>query len=34
MGVRRAPLVTTNPRNPAALAYDALWGELRRAISV
>ena len=34
MGVRRAPLVTTNPRSPAALAYDALWGEVRRAISV
>jgi chromosome partitioning protein len=33
MGVRRAPLVTTNPRNPAALAYGALWDELRRAIS-
>lgn len=34
MGVRRAPLVTTQPRHPAALAYDALWGELRRAIGV
>jgi cellulose biosynthesis protein BcsQ len=34
MGVRRAPLVTTHPRHPAAVAYDALWGELRRAIGV
>jgi chromosome partitioning protein len=29
MGVRRAPLVITAPRNPAALAYRALWEELR-----
>ncbi len=34
MGVRRAPLVTTQPRHPAALAYAALWEELRRAISL
>jgi chromosome partitioning protein len=29
MGLRRAPLVITAPRNPAALAYRALWEELR-----
>ena len=34
MGVRRAPLVATQPRHPAAVAYAALWDELRRAISV
>ena len=33
MGLRRAPLVMTQPRHPAALAYDALWGELRRVIN-
>ena len=27
MGVRRAPLVTSHPRSPAALAYAALWAE-------
>jgi chromosome partitioning protein len=27
MGVRRAPLVTSHPRNPAARAYAALWAE-------
>jgi chromosome partitioning protein len=32
MGLRRAPLVTTSPRNPAALAYAGLWDELRRAL--
>jgi hypothetical protein len=32
MGLRRAPLVVTAPRNPAALAYAALWEELRAAI--
>ncbi|HYH88091.1 MAG TPA: ParA family protein [Solirubrobacteraceae bacterium] len=32
MGVRRAPLVTTRPRDPAALAYAALWDELRAAL--
>jgi chromosome partitioning protein len=34
MGVRRAPLVSTQPRHPASLAYAALWEELRRAIGV
>ena len=34
MGLRRAPLVTTHPRSPAALAYGELWAELRRAISL
>ena len=34
MGVRRAPLVTTRPRDPAALAYTALWDELRRALKL
>ena len=28
MGVRRAPLVTTNPRSPAARAYADLWAEV------
>ena len=32
MGLRRAPLVITAPRNPAALAYAALWEELRAAL--
>jgi chromosome partitioning protein len=32
MGLRRAPLVTTQPRHPAAVAYAALWDELRRAL--
>jgi cellulose biosynthesis protein BcsQ len=32
MGLRRAPLVITAPRNPAALAYVALWEELRAAL--
>jgi cellulose biosynthesis protein BcsQ len=32
MGLRRAPLVVTAPRNPAALAYAALWEELRAAL--
>ena len=32
MGLRRAPLVTTRPRDPAAVAYAALWDELRRAL--
>ena len=32
MGVRRAPIVVTHPRHPAAVAYVELWGELRRAI--
>ena len=27
MGVRRAPLVTSHPRSPAARAYVALWAE-------
>ena len=30
--LRRAPLVITAPRNPAALAYVALWEELRAAL--
>ena len=34
MGVRRAPLVTTNPRNPVSLAYAARWAELRVALSL
>ena len=34
MGVKRAPLVVTQPRSPAALAYAELWDELRRAIAV
>ena len=34
MGVRRSPLVTTNPRNPVALAYAALWEELRAALKL
>ena len=29
MGVRRAPLVTSHPRSPAALAYADLWAEVR-----
>jgi hypothetical protein len=33
MGVRRAPLVVTNPRHPAALAYAALWDELQAALT-
>jgi hypothetical protein len=32
MGLRRAPLVVTSPRHPAALAYAALWDELRAAL--
>ena len=28
MGVRRAPLVTTHPRSPAARAYAGLWREV------
>ncbi len=32
MGLRRAPLVVTSPRHPAALAYAALWEELRAAL--
>jgi chromosome partitioning protein len=32
MGLRRAPLVITAPRNPAAVAYAALWEELRAAL--
>jgi cellulose biosynthesis protein BcsQ len=32
MGLRRAPLVVTHPRNQAALAYAALWEELRAAL--
>jgi hypothetical protein len=32
MGLRHAPLVITAPRNPAALAYVALWEELRAAL--
>jgi chromosome partitioning protein len=28
MGVKRAPLVVTNPRSPAALAYVGLWTEV------
>jgi len=32
MGLRRAPLVITAPRHPAALAYTALWAELRAAL--
>src|SRR6185295_13514895 len=32
MGLRRAPLVVTAPRHPAALAYAALWEELRAAL--
>jgi chromosome partitioning protein len=32
MGLRRAPLVVTAPRHPAALAYTALWDELRAAL--
>jgi cellulose biosynthesis protein BcsQ len=32
MGLRRAPLVLTSPRHPAALAYAALWDELRAAL--
>jgi chromosome partitioning protein len=34
MGLRRAPLVVTRPRHPAALAYAALWEELRAALKV
>jgi cellulose biosynthesis protein BcsQ len=30
MAVHRTPLVITAPRSPAALAYDALWGEVGR----
>jgi cellulose biosynthesis protein BcsQ len=32
MGVRRAPVVTTLPRSPAARAYAALWEELQQAL--
>ena len=32
MGVRRAPLVVTHPRAPAALAYRALWDEVAEAL--
>lgn len=32
MGVRRAPVVVTLPRSPAALAYAALWEELQQAL--
>ena len=28
MGERRAPLVISHPRNPAARAYAALWAEI------
>jgi hypothetical protein len=34
MGVKRAPLVINQPRTPAALAYVALWEELRRALDL
>jgi chromosome partitioning protein len=32
MGVRRAPVVATLPRSPAARAYAGLWEELREAL--
>jgi cellulose biosynthesis protein BcsQ len=32
MGVRRAPVVITLPRSPAARAYAALWEELQQAL--
>jgi chromosome partitioning protein len=32
MGLERAPLVTTAPRNPASVAYRALWAELRSSL--
>jgi chromosome partitioning protein len=33
MGVRRAPVVESLPRSPAALAYGRLWDELRRELA-
>jgi chromosome partitioning protein len=33
MGLERAPLVVTAPRNPASLAYVALWDRLRASLS-
>jgi cellulose biosynthesis protein BcsQ len=33
MGSGRAPVVTAQPRHPAAQAYGALWDELRRALT-
>jgi chromosome partitioning protein len=30
MGLRRRPLVSSNPRSPAARAYAALWDEITR----
>jgi cellulose biosynthesis protein BcsQ len=33
MGVRRAPVVVSLPRSPAARAYEALWEEVSAALS-
>jgi hypothetical protein len=32
MGPRRAPVVVSHPRAPAAQAYAALWAEVRGAL--